>query len=53
MSHLHWNKTSSNKQYIIQQVAYPENTSTDNGKIDYTLETDKTKYSITTCLAFH
>ncbi|HCW7713251.1 TPA: fibrinogen-binding adhesin SdrG C-terminal domain-containing protein, partial [Staphylococcus aureus] len=38
-------QTSSNKQYIIQQVAYPENTSTDNGKIDYTLETDKTKYS--------
>lgn len=32
-------QTSSNKQYIIQQVAYPDNTSTDNGKIDYTLET--------------
>ena len=38
-------QTSSNKQYIIQQVAYPDNTSTDNGKIDYTLDTDKTKYS--------
>ncbi|HEI4266434.1 TPA: carboxypeptidase regulatory-like domain-containing protein, partial [Staphylococcus aureus] len=36
---------SSNKQYIIQQVAYPDNSSTDNGKIDYTLDTDKTKYS--------
>ncbi|HDJ1590386.1 TPA: fibrinogen-binding adhesin SdrG C-terminal domain-containing protein, partial [Staphylococcus aureus] len=38
-------QTSSNKQYIIQQVAYPDNSSTDNGKIDYTLDTDKTKYS--------
>ncbi|HCW7282606.1 TPA: fibrinogen-binding adhesin SdrG C-terminal domain-containing protein, partial [Staphylococcus aureus] len=38
-------QTNSNKQYIIQQVAYPDNTSTDNGKIDYTLDTDKTKYS--------
>ncbi|WP_119025040.1 SdrD B-like domain-containing protein, partial [Staphylococcus argenteus] len=38
-------QSSSNKQYIIQQVAYPDNTSTDNGKIDYTLDTDKTKYS--------
>ncbi|HEA6081496.1 TPA: fibrinogen-binding adhesin SdrG C-terminal domain-containing protein, partial [Staphylococcus aureus] len=38
-------QTSSNKQYIIQQVAYPDNNSTDNGKIDYTLDTDKTKYS--------
>ncbi|HDL9682203.1 TPA: fibrinogen-binding adhesin SdrG C-terminal domain-containing protein, partial [Staphylococcus aureus] len=37
-------QTSSNKQYIIQQVAYPDNSSTDNGKIDYTLDTDKTKY---------
>ncbi|WP_222867282.1 MSCRAMM family adhesin SdrC, partial [Staphylococcus aureus] len=23
------------------QVAYPDNSSTDNGKIDYTLDTDK------------
>ena len=38
-------QTNSNKQYIIQQVVYPDNTSTDNGKIDYTLDTDKTKYS--------
>ncbi|MBE2137656.1 fibrinogen-binding adhesin SdrG C-terminal domain-containing protein, partial [Staphylococcus argenteus] len=38
-------QTNSSKQYIIQQVAYPDNTSTDNGKIDYTLDTDKTKYS--------
>ncbi|EZT62192.1 serine-aspartate repeat-containing protein C, partial [Staphylococcus aureus 81629] len=36
-------QTSSNKQYIIQQVAYPDNTSTDNGKIDYTLETQNGK----------
>ncbi|PAM39497.1 hypothetical protein CEJ64_22060, partial [Acinetobacter baumannii] len=38
-------QTSSNKQYIIQQVAYPDNTSTDNGKIDYTLETQNGKSS--------
>ncbi|HBC8640218.1 TPA: fibrinogen-binding adhesin SdrG C-terminal domain-containing protein, partial [Staphylococcus argenteus] len=38
-------QSSSNKQYIIQQVAYPDNTSTDNGKIDYTLETQNGKSS--------
>ncbi|HDH4410780.1 TPA: fibrinogen-binding adhesin SdrG C-terminal domain-containing protein, partial [Staphylococcus aureus] len=38
-------QTSSNKQYIIQQVAYPDNSSTDNGKIDYTLETQNGKSS--------
>ncbi|HDJ2148795.1 TPA: fibrinogen-binding adhesin SdrG C-terminal domain-containing protein, partial [Staphylococcus aureus] len=38
-------QSSSNKQYIIQQVAYPDNSSTDNGKIDYTLETQNGKSS--------
>lgn len=36
-------QSSSDKQYIIQQVAYPDNSSTDNGKIDYTLETQNGK----------
>ena len=26
-------QSSSDKQYIIQQVAYPDNSSTDNGKL--------------------
>ncbi|HAR6636223.1 TPA: YSIRK-type signal peptide-containing protein, partial [Staphylococcus aureus] len=38
-------QSSSDKQYIIQQVAYPDNSSTDNGKIDYTLETQNGKSS--------
>ncbi|HEH0845896.1 TPA: fibrinogen-binding adhesin SdrG C-terminal domain-containing protein, partial [Staphylococcus aureus] len=38
-------QSSSDKQYIIQQVAYPDNSSTDNGKIDYTLEIQNGKSS--------
>ncbi|WP_244053987.1 SdrD B-like domain-containing protein, partial [Staphylococcus argenteus] len=38
-------QSRSDKQYIIQQVAYPDNSSTDNGKIDYTLETQNGKSS--------